>query len=187
MANSYYSTQEYVLDAKGRIALPASIRLSVEAANRQADVVVEAFAAAHPEANKIWKSVGLLYNAANDCLDGFDLLYLAKRAQEIEGQAAGDPDTRDALSAGFFDEIMMVAYDSGGRIVVPEELRARAGFQANQTLRLVGGGYKFMIWHPARHEVWKARQAERRQALAQQAQQTQQTQQAQQAKGGAHG
>jgi DNA-binding transcriptional regulator/RsmH inhibitor MraZ len=162
VASSYTSTADYTLDDKGRVALPLSLRQNLEAANRRSDAVRDAIASGDVDINKMVKTVMLFFNAENGCIEGFDRVYPERFRADMEERAKGDPLLLDALLADFFGGLVEAAYDSGGRVVIPDSLRAKAGFKDKDRVRVVGGGYKFMIWAPAKHDAWLLKQAELR-------------------------
>ncbi|NOU04849.1 MAG: division/cell wall cluster transcriptional repressor MraZ, partial [Hyphomicrobiaceae bacterium] len=75
-------------------------------------------------------------------------------AATIDGLLAGLPDysdERDELSVALYGDVHLLALDGDGRIVLPEGLRAHAGFTTHVTF--VGLGQKFQMWTPERFEA----------------------------------
>jgi MraZ protein len=74
----------------------------------------------------------------------------------IESLPFGDP-YRSALEASIFGEQKPLAYDSGGRITLPESLCAEV--ELTDTVVIYGVGERFQIWNK---EKWAAHRAEQR-------------------------
>src|SRR5690606_41730837 len=68
----------------------------------------------------------------------------------------GDP-YRSALEASIFGEQKPLAYDSGGRITLPEHLCAEVDL--SDTVVIYGVGERFQIWNK---DKWAAHRAEQR-------------------------
>jgi MraZ protein len=74
----------------------------------------------------------------------------------IESLPFGDP-YRSALEASIFGEQKPLAYDSGGRITLPEHLCAEVDL--SDTVVIYGVGERFQIWNK---DKWAAHRAEQR-------------------------
>lgn len=91
-----------------------------------------------------------------DCLEaGGDKLFGEYRAV-IEGLPFGDP-YRSALEASIYGEQKALAYDAGGRIVLPDHLCRELGL--DDTVVIYGVGERFQIWNRDR---WTAHRTEQR-------------------------
>ncbi len=91
-----------------------------------------------------------------DCLEaGGDKLFSEYRAV-IEGLPFGDP-YRSALEASIYGEQKALAYDAGGRIVLPEHLCRE--LDLDDEVVIYGVGERFQIWN---RERWTAHRTEQR-------------------------
>lgn len=125
--NRFVSTYTMRLDAKGRISIPASYR---------AVLTRDGFE-------------GLYCHPALDrpALDAGGNALLA----EIEALIERYPpysDEREEFSAALYGRSETMKFDSEGRIVLTETLKAHA--EISEAVTCVGLGHKFQIWEPER-------------------------------------
>lgn len=134
----FLSTYEKQLDGKRRLLIPNDFRTTENGAAG---------------------GVFIFPSIEADCLEaGGDRLF-AVYAEMIEALPFGSEE-RSALEWQVMGEQVRLAYDSGGRITLPESLCAEAGL--GDTVVIVGLNDRFQIWS---REKWAARRAEQR-ALA---------------------
>ena len=69
---------------------------------------------------------------------------------------------RDMLASVLIGDSAELMFDSDGRIILPEELRAHAGISDEATF--VGLGEKFQIWEPKAFEAFRAEALEKARA-----------------------
>ena len=127
-----------VIDAKGRVSLPASYR---------------AAAVSRAKANGFddTSNVLLAQHARHACLQGYDpshqQVLLDRLKREREGSDSFIDDLDDDYSENF-GIIETVAYDAAGRMVVPQEQRKVAGLEEAGSLVLFWGAAEtFHIWN----------------------------------------
>jgi len=131
----FLSTYEKQLDGKRRLLIPQEFRTAENGAEH---------------------GVFCFPSIEADCLEaGGDALFAEYRAV-IESLPFGDP-YRSALEASIFGEQKPLAYDSGGRITLPEHLCEEVDLA--DTVVIYGVGERFQIWNKAR---WSAHRAEQR-------------------------
>jgi MraZ protein len=140
----FIGTHENRVDQKGRVSVPAAFRSALAGLPFQGIVVFPSHRA----------------DAIEGC--GMDFLeQLNARVQEI----ALFSETYDDLSTTIFAESQQLAFDSTGRIQLPEAIREHAGI--SDKAAFVGMGTLFQIWEPGRLAAHKAaaRQRAREQRL----------------------
>ena len=131
----FLSTYEKQLDGKRRLLIPNDFRTTENGAAG---------------------GVFIFPSIEADCLEaGGDKLFAEYRAV-IESLPFGDP-YRSALEASIFGEQKPLAYDSGGRITLPEHLCAEVDL--SDTVVIYGVGERFQIWNK---DKWAAHRAEQR-------------------------
>lgn len=131
----FLSTYEKQLDGKRRLLIPQEFRTAENGAEH---------------------GVFCFPSIEADCLEaGGDALFAEYRAV-IESLPFGDP-YRSALEASIFGEQKPLAYDSGGRITLPEHLCEEV--ELADTVVIYGVGERFQIWNKAK---WSAHRAEQR-------------------------
>lgn len=125
----FLGTYEKQLDGKRRLQIPQELR----------------------SAPGVELGVFCFLAIADDCLEagGDELTQLY--VQRIEALPFGSAE-RDALEEAFYGGQRQLAYDGGGRIVLPEALCQAAGL--SDDVVVVGKGRRFQIWDRAR---WQAR------------------------------
>ena len=133
----FVSTFINKVDRKGRVSVPATFRTALVAQPFLGIVVYPSFTAA----------------AVEGC--GTDFL------EELANAAAATHDPfspeHDDLSTLIFSSSHQLAWDTEGRVLLPEEILAHAGI--GEQAAFVGKGRTFQIWEP---EAFKAHQSEAR-------------------------
>lgn len=138
----FVSTFVNRIDKKGRISVPASFRASATAQGLAGIVAYRSFTA--------------------PCIEGMGLSRLEQMSEATDRLDAFSAE-QDDLTNLIFADARQLAFDSEGRIVLPEDLVAHA--QLTDRAAFVGRGKTFQIWEP---ESFAARQDEaRRRALEQ--------------------
>lgn len=131
----FLSTYEKQLDGKRRLLIPQEYRTAENGAEH---------------------GVFCFPSIEADCLEaGGDTLFATYRGV-IESLPFGDL-YRSALEASVYGEQRPLAYDSGGRITLPEYLCDEHGL--SDTVVIFGVGDRFQIWNRDR---WTAHRAEQR-------------------------
>jgi MraZ protein len=132
----FLSTFEKQLDAKRRIVVPQEFR----------------GLAAGP-----FEGVFCFPSIEADCLEGGGQALFQQYKATIEELAFGDP-LRSALETAVYGGMNQLAFDSAGRITLPDALCREFGL--TDWVVLVGLGDRFQIWS---REAFAARRAEQRQ------------------------
>ena len=125
-------THENKVDQKGRVSVPAAFRAALAAVPFQGVV-------AFPSHRL-------------DAIEGCGMDFMEQLNARVQGIALFS-ETHDDLSATIFAESQPLAFDSTGRIQLPEALRAHAGITDKATF--VGMGTLFQIWEPGRLAGYK--------------------------------
>ena len=131
----FLSTYEKQLDGKRRLLIPQEFRTADNGAEH---------------------GVFCFFSVESDCLEAGGDLLMAEYVALIDSLPFGD-DWRTALEETVYAGQTPLAYDSGGRITLPEGLIADAGL--SEDVVIVGMGPRFQIWERAR---WMDRKEERR-------------------------
>lgn len=118
----FLSTFEKQLDAKRRIVVPAEFRALSTGG---------------------FDGVFCLPSIEADCLEGGGQALFARYAALIEELPFGDP-LRSALETSVYSGVAKLAFDTAGRIVLPEELCQAFGL--TEWVAVVGLGDRFQIW-----------------------------------------
>jgi MraZ protein len=121
------------IDAKGRVAIPASLRAAMERNAGEG------------------RTLTLSVHSQDPCLAGYDrgwsnLLYDRLEREEIRERDAGrtfDYHNSNRRAFGVVDE---VPYDSSGRFILPPFFRVKA--RLDDLALFVGTGNTFEIWNP---------------------------------------
>lgn len=129
----FHSTFEKQLDAKRRLLVPQEFRA----------------AAASP-----FDGVFCFPSIEHDCIEGGGQALFDTYLGVIDELAFGDP-LRSALEASVLGGMTRLAYDSAGRITLPESLCQAFGL--TDWVALVGLGERFQIWP---RQAWIAHRAE---------------------------
>lgn len=125
----FLSTFVNKVDRKGRVSVPASFRLALAGQNFNGIIAFPSFKLPALEASGI--------DRMEEVSDRID-------------QLAEFSEDRDALSSILADAEQL-AFDSEGRIVLPETLCTHAGI--SETAAFVGRGRTFQIWEPQRFQT----------------------------------
>lgn len=131
----FVSTFINKIDAKGRVSVPASFRAVLER-----DGLVDGGIYCYPSLDAPALDAGGKSLAAN-----------------IDRLLDGLPDysdERDELSVALYGDVVTLAVDQDGRIVLPDALRAHAGLSTQ--VAFVGLGQKFQMWEPTQFEQRRA-------------------------------
>lgn len=131
----FLSTFEKQLDAKRRIVVPADFRTLVSGP---------------------FDGVFCFPSISADCVEGGGSALFARYQTLIEELAFGDP-LRDALETSVFGGMCRLAFDTAGRITLPEELCELFGIK--DWVVVVGLGDRFQVWE---REAFRAHRAQQR-------------------------
>ncbi len=133
----FLSTYHNRIDKKGRVSIPAQFRAAL-AAQEFAGIV------AYP-------------SPLHGCIEGCGMNRIMKLNQRVE---RFDPysEERDAFATTIFGESVQLAFDTEGRVMLPEALIAFAGLIEQVTI--VGKGEIFEIWEPKAFEAHAKRARE---------------------------
>ena len=134
----FYGSFEYVLDAKGRVILPARLRSAFDGKRALVSAYVEKCLA-------VWTP------------EGFDR-YLAK-AETLESHGPAGRALARTLHAMSAD----VEIDAQGRLSIPPNLRDWAGLQVDGPVAIYGAGNRVELWKP---EEWRQKMASSLESLA---------------------
>lgn len=134
----FLSTYRNRIDKKARLSIPAPFR-AVLAVQEFPGVVVYA-------------------SPVRACIEGCGMQRIHKLNERIEKL---DPysEEYDAFATTLFGESVQLAFDTEGRVMLPERLIAFAKLKEEATV--VGKGEVFEIWEPKAFEVHAARARER--------------------------
>jgi len=131
------------VDLKGRVSLPAAFRQTIDIRCGSGKV-----------AAGLEKILRMTKHPTLPCLEVNDGLQIAEaeeqmnlhaaRLSEQTGELHGD--VLDRLEAAAYPLMKDVSFDSAGRMVLPERLRAKA--QIGSDAFFVGRGRRFRIWSP---------------------------------------
>lgn len=131
------------VDPKGRVSLPAAFRQTIEIRSGSPKV-----------ASGLGRTLRMTFNATLKCIEVSDGLQIAdteeqmnahaQRISEQTGELMGD--VLDRLESETFPLLKDVNFDSAGRMVLPDRLRAKA--QIGTDAFFVGRGRRFRIWSP---------------------------------------
>lgn len=130
------------VDAKGRVSLPSPMRAVIESRARLSAL------AGQPIDDK---AVSLGRHEKYRCLQGFDGSHLQSLFAKLERKAAGADDEMaalDDLQMAAFSRLETVAFDAGGRMVLSQRTRAKAGIA--DLAWFLGAGETFQVWAPDR-------------------------------------
>lgn len=129
----FLSTYTNRIDKKGRVSVPASFR-TIITSQSLSEVI------AYP-------SIG-----DEPCIDCCDYFYFEKLAEGID--AFGPyTDEHQAFATSILGDSYQLAFDSEGRIMLPEFLIEFAGLDGMAAF--VGRGKTFQIWNPERYEPYR--------------------------------
>lgn len=132
----FLSTTINKIDAKGRVSVPAPFRAVLSQQPFQGIAAYPSFTA--------------------PCIEGSGMDHLERIASAASDNFDIFSDQQDDLATLIFSQTHQLAWDDGGRILLPEALIEHAGLTTGQAA-FVGKGKTFQIWEP---EALKAAQAE---------------------------
>jgi MraZ protein len=120
------------IDAKGRVAIPACLRVTLETNSEARAVVI----ARHPE---------------SPCITGYDRGWLKELNRRIEREeererTAGREFDYFAKSRRAFGQVEDVPFDSSGRFILPPFFKHKG--QLTDLALFFGSGQFFEIWNP---------------------------------------
>ena len=131
----FLSTFEKQLDAKRRLVVPAEFRALAGGAG---------------------EGVWLFPSIEAECLEGGGQPLFEQYRAVIEDLPFGDP-VRSALETSVYAGMSRLAFDTAGRIVLPEELCA--GFGITDWVVVAGLGDRFQLWD---RDAFRAHRASQR-------------------------
>ena len=131
----FLSTFEKQLDAKRRIVVPQEFRAA---------------------AASTFDGVFCFPSIEADCLEGGGKALFDRYVEMIEELDFGDP-LRTQLETVVYGGMHQLAFDSAGRIVLPEALCE--AFELSDWVAIVGLKDRFQIWNRDRFRTWRDQQA----------------------------
>jgi len=126
------------IDAKGRVSLPAKFRSVAASQGLNGVVCFPSF--------------------QGRFIEGSGPHFAASIDEMLQRLDPFSPE-RDMLASVLIGDSAELMFDSDGRVVLPEELRAHAGIADEATF--VGLGEKFQIWEPKAFEAFRAEALEK--------------------------
>lgn len=123
------------VDKKGRVSVPAPFRATLSGQGFTGAVVFPSF--------------------TSDCLEGCGASFLEELAAGMDATAAVFSEEEDDLATLIFAQARQIAFDTEGRIILPDDFMEHAGI--TDSAAFVGKGRKFQIWQP---ETLKAKTLE---------------------------
>lgn len=131
MHDLFLSTSVHRLDAKGRVSVPAGFRGAV-AGSRFSGIILYPDHEDRPFFNGCSHERMERYARSFDADGPF-----SEKAQEF--------------GVGFMASASLLAFDAGGRVVLPDEVVERCGL--DKEVCFAGLGATFQLWEPGRFEV----------------------------------
>lgn len=119
----FLSTYANKMDKKGRVSVPASFRSAL--------------------IDQSFQGVVLFRSTTHDCLEGFDFSSMAELSERLDHFDMFSS-AQDDLATAIFAEAVQCAFDSEGRISIPQHLLKHA--KIDEGVTFVGLGRKFQIW-----------------------------------------
>ncbi len=129
----FLSTAVNKIDKKGRVSVPSHFRNVVSALSFQGVIL---FPSHH-----------------HACLEGFGIDYIEEISNRLDTFDLFSNE-QDDLATTIFGESVQLAFDTDGRILLPQELREHAGL--TNEAAFVGMGQKFQIWTPEGFQARKS-------------------------------
>lgn len=140
----FYSNFTNKVDRKGRVSLPAPFRTVITTAGHKEVVVYK--------------------HSKLGCLIGATPSFFEDLEARIDTTHGVDSDEYMALANISFAQSKLISFDPDeGRMVLPEDLRGKAGI--SDTAVFVGFGKTFQIWEPAAWAAQERQLEERARAL----------------------
>ncbi len=125
------------IDRKGRVSLPAKLRAELP-----------------PENNR---EIFIFPSSDMSALGACDRAHM-ESLRDAAGVSMYDDD--GDTDYGVIEDAWNITIDSGGRIILPEDLLEHA--EITDALVFIGRGHRFLIMSPAQYEAYRQRRAERR-------------------------
>jgi MraZ protein len=127
----FLSTFINKIDVKGRVSVPAQFRVSLASQDFSGIIIYESF--------------------INDCIEGCDLNRIKALSDSIDNL---DPfsEERDAFATAILGSAVQLAFDSDGRVILPQILIKKAEIKDQAVF--VGKGSTFEIWQPAKFDKY---------------------------------
>lgn len=132
-ARVFLSTFEKPLDSKRRFVVPADYR-NIEDGSQEALFVFPCL--------------------SEPCLEAGGIA-LKKEYEAMVGRLPFGHDSRKSLTHKIFSQSKTLAYDTAGRITLPDVMCAR--FDLSDEVVLVGMMDRFLIWSPQAYRPWAAK------------------------------
>lgn len=138
MAVLFLSTFHNKLDKKGRVSVPASFRSALSGQSFQGIVGFP--------------------SPTLPAIEGFGMDRMERLSQQVDRLDLFSEDQQD-WAASIFSEAQPLAFDSEGRINLPDTLREHA--RITETVVFVGRGPTFQIWEPEAFSLYQKEARER--------------------------
>ena len=118
------------VDRKGRVAIPADFRATIEK-------------------NSATRTVMVAFHPTLPCLRGFDSQWAANAEADFRRRllAGADAQAIAAEREAAFGEVEQAPFDPSGRFILPDFFRGEA--EIDDRAFFIGGGPTFNIWAPA--------------------------------------
>ncbi len=129
----FLSTYTNKLDRKGRLSAPAPFRAAL--------------------ADQAFKGVVAFRSCKYPALDCFGMDRMESLGHSLDALDLFS-DTQDDLAATIFADARPLAFDTEGRILLPEDLITHANL--TEQAAFVGRGHTFQIWEPIAFAAWQA-------------------------------
>jgi len=132
----FLSTTTNNRDAKGRVSVPADFRAVIAAQSKGMEAAFDGVF--------VWPSFN------GPFLEGGGEMFMKSLEASIDSFDFYD-DARSAFEYRIFAASRRLAFDSGGRVSLPNDLAEHASL--NGRITFVGLGRRFEIWNPERYEA----------------------------------
>ena len=134
----FLSTYINKIDKKGRVSVPASFRAALT--------------------NESFQGIIAFRSYKHNALEGCGIARMQKLSDSVDSLDFFS-DNQDDLSSAIFADSQQLAFDSEGRIMLPQQLIDHAGI--TEYAAFVGRGATFQIWNPETFEQMQAHSRER--------------------------
>jgi MraZ protein len=131
VARRFTGTSTHAVDGKGRVSIPASFRRVLEACDP--DWITGAPARVHI----------VLGDRRTPYIEGYTMEAIAEIDSQIKRIPRGDPN-RVRAQDYYFANAVELTVDDSGRLVLPRELRERAGVDTRAVFKSAGDTFKIM-------------------------------------------